>query len=332
MTKRSQIMNRNQNKEDKVDMRSKRHALFLVLLVLIAGSLADAEACSSSWFGWSALPGNGILLGAPAATFFGGDLHLFARGADSNIYENVLRGSAWSGWSALPGNGILLGAPAVTFFGGGLHVFARGGDSNIYENVLRSGGAWSGWSALPFRTVVADPAVVVSGAELHVFATSSDSLVYESVFRDGAWGAWSPLPFGIILGAPAAIPGTFERVFVRGTDSLIYQSVNNGFGFWSDWTPLSFFGQPIGRVIGDPAAAIFFDEGTLRIFARGLDNAVYSTASIDGINWIPWDSASVGIGTFLAGPAVVSTFLDGDSLFSTGLDSNIWLNFCVIIG
>ncbi len=297
-------------------MRSKRHVLFLMLLVLIAGSLADAEACSSSWFGWSPIPGGATVLGSPAATANFTDLYVFARFPDSNIYENVLSRSAWSGWSALPGNGILLGAPAATFFGADLHVFARGADSNIYENVLRSGGAWSGWSALPFRTVVADPAVVVSGAELHVFATSTDSLVYESVFRDGAWGAWSPLPSGIILGTPAAIPGSFERVFVRGTDSLIYQSVNNGFGFWSAWTPLSLFGQPIGRVIGDPAAAIFSDEGTLRIFARGLDNAVYSSASIDGINWIPWDSASVGIGTFLAGPAVVSTF-DADLLLAT---------------
>jgi len=101
----------------------------------------------------------------------------------------------------------------------------------------------------------------------------------------------------------------------KGADVIFTAAGNAGLGAFD---AVEQAGKQNGRathfVIGVDSNQNMVKPGfVLTSMVKRVDNAVYSSASIDGINWIPWDSASVGIGTFLAGPAVVSTF-DADFL------------------
>jgi hypothetical protein len=89
----------------------------------------------SEWSGWSAVPGGGRTIDAPAAVEFEGDLYLFVRGIGDGLHFNRFDGS-WSGWSEVPGGGRTPSAPAVTVFEGDLYLFVRGTDDGLHFNRL----------------------------------------------------------------------------------------------------------------------------------------------------------------------------------------------------
>src|SRR5262249_52779896 len=54
------------------------------------------------WRGWSEVPGGGVTFSSPAAYMFNGTLHLFARGTDDRIYDNLFDGVSSTGWLEVP--------------------------------------------------------------------------------------------------------------------------------------------------------------------------------------------------------------------------------------
>jgi hypothetical protein len=155
-----------------------RHRPFAMAAVIALSICASATEASAQyfWVGWGAHSSGAIVQGGPAAAYFGGMVHLFARGMDSHVYEATLS----SGWTEVPsgGSGIVTSDPGAAEFAGNLYLFVRGTDSTVYQNV-QSGGAWSGWS-LVVGTVnfIGDPAFVQEPGVLDLAATGSDSHAY----------------------------------------------------------------------------------------------------------------------------------------------------------
>jgi hypothetical protein len=81
------------------------------------------------------VPGEGRTPSAPAVTVVDGDLGLFVRGTDDQLYVNwLLSGNQWTGWGLVPGEGRTPSAPAVTVVDGDLGLFVRGTDDQLYMN------------------------------------------------------------------------------------------------------------------------------------------------------------------------------------------------------
>jgi hypothetical protein len=93
---------------------------------------------------WAEVPGDGLTLSGPAATFFAPPvitphgLMLFVRGTDNRIYQNILPTleTRWLGWTEVPGDGLTISKPAPIEYGGDLRLFVRGTNDRIYENVF----------------------------------------------------------------------------------------------------------------------------------------------------------------------------------------------------
>jgi Zn-dependent metalloprotease len=233
---------------------------------------ATDPTCSTGpqWTGWNPVPGGGVTSSAPAAAVVNSALHVFVRGTDNAIYQNVFNGSTWTGWSPVPGGGATLAGPTATVLGGVLHLFVRGTDSGIYDNTF-NGLAWSGWNAVPGGGATSDaPGATVFGTTLHLFVRGTDNGIYDNTFNGASWSGWNPVPGGgATPSAPTATVLTgVLHVFVRGTDNAIYENVFNGVS-WSGWNPV-----PGGGATSDAPGATALG-GALYLFVRGTDNAIY---------------------------------------------------------
>ncbi|MFG1955278.1 hypothetical protein, partial [Micromonospora sp. NPDC048830] len=90
---------------------------------------------SGTWTGWTTIPGTAKAHSAPAATVYGGNLHLFARGDGALVRTNQLSVStgAWSGWATLTAPKGATAAPAAAVYGGELRLFLRGAQQRIHQ-------------------------------------------------------------------------------------------------------------------------------------------------------------------------------------------------------
>ncbi|MFC8850199.1 MULTISPECIES: hypothetical protein [unclassified Micromonospora] len=136
--------------------------------------------------GWTTVPGDAGAKSGPAATVYGGDLHLFTRGAGDAVRVDryTLGTDAWSGWATVPGTAGAKSAPAATSYGGDLHLFTQGTSGTIRTNRYNlSTAAWSGWVSVPgpvgARSV---PAAVVYGGELRLFVRGAQHQLHQALF------------------------------------------------------------------------------------------------------------------------------------------------------
>jgi hypothetical protein len=143
-------------------------------------------ANTTSWSGWSEVPGGGLITYNPAAVTFG-DQYLYVRGIGGGIWENSrsLSTGAWRGWNEVPGNGFATAAPAaVASHNLGILLAVRGLGSAVYQNVLGPGG--NQWTEVPGNgraTATAGPALALYNGAFHLFTTGPGDRVFCTVPR-----------------------------------------------------------------------------------------------------------------------------------------------------
>src|SRR5215211_1984074 len=166
---------------------------------------ADNGIEAISWVpgsGWTGVNNTqldpGATLSAPAAVSRNnGQVDVFVRGTDDNVFLNFYNGSAWSGWSLLPGGMKTQYAPAaIVRTLNTLDAFVRSNSGEV-RWITWDGAAWSGWKTVPGR-VDSGPAVVSdNGSRVWMFARRDGEVVY-NVYDSGrgpenGWNGWKLL-------------------------------------------------------------------------------------------------------------------------------------------
>ncbi len=180
--------------------------------------------------------------GDPAVGSWHGQLQVFARGTDNNIWHASQTGvnGPWNGWTLLQPGFAFQGTPTTANdANGNIEVFAHGSDNRIWHNVYSNG--WSGWSRLFADSFNGDPAVGVWQGQLQVFARGTDGNIWHAsqTGANGPWHGWTLLQPGFAFqGTPTTANdanGNIE-VFAQGSDNNLWHNVYaNG---WSGWSRL----------------------------------------------------------------------------------------------
>jgi len=220
----------------------------------------------------------------PASVSWGGETHVFVRGADNALYWR--RGAdTWYDWINL--GGLLTSDPAcASSQPGEIHLFVRGPQGHLYYRVLRNGN-WSPWQDLGGNLASGPAATVRSDHQLDVFARGADGkLWWISRGRSGGWSPWTCLG-GQLTSAPAAVASEDSRidVFARGTNGTLWSLT------WlrdSGWLPWQDHG---GMPILSSPTAVSWAPNRIDVFVRGAfidgkGNALYHTWW-DGTTWLP---------------------------------------------
>jgi hypothetical protein len=245
------------------------------------------------WSIWTAVPGFGTTIDAPAAVRLGGAglLYLLVRGPESGIYFNRLDTSGgsevWSGWREIPGRGRTPSAPAVTPYedhqGNDLAVFVRDYNNGIaYNRYSSHRDAWTGWSLVPGGgQTPSAPAVAYLGGLLHVFVQDTiGGIQYNRTepYGDTRWTGWRPVPGGgFTPSAPGAAfganGGSFAlSVVARGFDNLVYENVLDYPSF--NWS--GFHAIPGGQLTpGSPALVTSSAQAPPPVFVPSFGGRLY---------------------------------------------------------
>lgn len=285
------------------------------LVVLMRGRDGAIYSCtqakrSGAWGRWVRLGGS--VVGNPIVVRDAqGRLQFFARGADGVLHgrRQVAPGGGWSGWTSL---GMAVGSDPVLAVGadGSLQIAARGEDGALSAATQPARSAdWTPWAVLDGSTAgsTASPPSLGVDADggLEVFVRNADNSIADA--RQAAGGQWLPWANagGRVMGRPVTGRDAGGlRLFVLGTDGLVYQKSRSGPSApWSDWSAL-----PTAPVpgMGDPALATNPD-GSLQLFVRGVDRAVYTIRQTSPGVWSAW----ANLGGQTDGPLSVAADADG---------------------
>ena len=227
----------------------------------------------------------------PLSTNKDGEMELFARGVDNNIYH-MAQTSANGGWAPawISLGGTAASDPvAVTNRTGGNTVFARFTDNNLYYRWQNtSSGSWSSWTNLG-GPIAGKPSVGKSpDGRMDVFCRMPDGAVqhrWEST--TSGWQAWASLAGSVSADPVVALNWEGrEEVFVRGTDNQLYHKWQANDGSWSGWASLG------GPIAGDPAVGKTYD-GRIEVYCRFADGAMqrnWQNGTIVGTSWNGWSA------------------------------------------
>ena len=290
----------------------------LVMVVLMGGSLATALAASPA-LARTPGPAPGVTMGAaaPAAS----SVFLAWTGTDGAVYlRNEITGSV----TRLGGR--LAGGPAVAQSGTGLAVFGRGTDNALWWNHQATGGTWSGWQSLG-GVITSQPGAAAGATAgfgpLIALARGSDGAVWYRVRGSGGgWSGWKSLGGGLLPGTGPAAVNTQNgslAVAVTGTDHHVwlFGPGAQGYGF------LDFGGRTSstpGIANNSPRRDI---QVQLMVFARGTDNALWSSQSLLPIG-NPGSWTSLG-GTLTSGPAAATVPQGQTYVFVLGPGNLPWM-------
>jgi hypothetical protein len=193
---------------------------------------------------------------------------VFAIGGDSALWQATWGSNGW-GWVSL--GGICTSGPSSVYSEPNrLDVFCRGGDGALWTKTWKNTTGWSGWSSMG-GGVTSDPDAASSGdaSKLTVIARGGDNALWEYTFASGHW-SYASLGGTCISGPGAVFSGPNRLdVYCIGTDGHPYTRTGNAVGSWTGWS-----GMP-GLASSDPDGVSQGAGFTPRIFARGLDGAVY---------------------------------------------------------
>ena len=230
---------------------------------------------SGSFSGWTSLLGKvfnrqGSIVTSATAQ------EVYARGTDSAVWYRILTGTTWGTWTSLGGS--VSAGVDVAVFGGNTFVFARGSDSQLWY-IKRTGTTWGSWTKIG-GVITSAPTAIVIGTSLQVFARGGDNGLWFTSTADGAAYAAFQTVGGQSDSAVAAVScaAGHENIFVVARDSTLWvnSSVNSGTA-WAGWTAAS----PTGSAWTSDLGATC-DTGTITIFGRGLNNALWSWTGITG--------------------------------------------------
>lgn len=181
--------------------------------------------------------------------------------------------------------------PELSAFGR-LRTAQQGPDGALYVTTSNGGGQDS-ILRVTLRSTPGDPQCGTSGSNLAspVGATATASGVTafvvgtdRSVFARKVGGpTFVPLG-GRVLYGPAAASWGGERIdlFVVGTDAQLFHGFFTANGAWGGW-------EALGGYLTSSPAAVSFTDGTVNVYARGQDNALW-TKRWTGNAWSGWSS------------------------------------------
>jgi len=215
----------------------------------------------------------------PAASAYGTDFYVVARGQDGTMYRNYWNGSSWSGSAGIAPNDVYNTSPVVASAGGLFWVIGRGLDGNLYANNW-NGTSWSGFGDIaPGNVFTHDPVAAAYGSGLMVVARGQDGTMYRNYWNGTSWsGSASIAPNNVFDADPVVTTaGGLFWVVARGQDGNIYANAWNG----SSWT--GFMNTAPGHVFDDSPVAAAYGSGTY-IVARGQDGNLY-TNYWNGSSW-----------------------------------------------
>jgi len=234
--------------------------------------------------GWTVL--NGATIGdATLASVSTGKRTLFARGLNDRLFrwDWDSAANAWGLPRQISSTFPLSSSPVAVARNGRLEIFARGGgaaegslihwscdaDPNLGCTFTNDGGWFYG-----------KPAVVATAAGIDLFVASNRKMFHRSYLGSAILGAWVNGPFQQLAydfdgqGSAAAWKdaGGVERISVieaRAQDRTIRELRFENGDYPSNWTTL-----PGGGLVND-APTVINDRGNLRVFGRGLDDAIW---------------------------------------------------------
>jgi hypothetical protein len=241
----------------------------------------------------------GVLTSNPYQLQADGKSHIFARGGDNGLWDNL--DGDWQGLG-----GVLASDPyAIRDAQGKIHVLVKGSDGALWDQVLGEG--WMGLGGY----ITSNPSAVLSlDNTVKVVVRGGDNALWQ---KDLTTGVWSSLG-GVIASNPQAILDNNGKmhVLVKGGDSGLWDNVD---GIW----------QSRGGYITSDAKPIIdpFNPGFIYTSVRGGDGALWSNALDTTLGTSTW----TGLGGFIQGsPAPV---VDTDGVlhnFVRGGDSALWDN------
>lgn len=243
-----------------------------------------------------------------------------ARGTDDQLYYARYRfEGAFDAFQVAPGlqlsgepSPVPLDIPGVL----GIQVYARGQDGTVYTNRITSGGP-SGWTSLGGFVATSDITTRYRGnlggvPTTRLLARGSDGRAYQAIFTGTTPVSWAPLgdlqvTSNIAVSNSGAFTSARDQAVARGPDSAVWVYDLDGGGPWNSIG---------GTATSDPAAASD-SVGTLRVYARGVDNALHVNTLRFGSSWSGFTSlggaiasnpsAYFGFNTFLAQVVAVGT-------------------------
>jgi hypothetical protein len=219
-----------------------------------------------------------------------GQVAVFYRGANGNIFGFMSSGGAFDGGQLGPG---VTSALTATSDATGLYVFGRGFGDALWWN-RRSGTAWSGPQVFGGVPLTSDPVAVTAPNAIYVFARSQNGQLWHGHIDNGVWSDWAPMQ-GNLTTDPEAVSSQYGvHVFARGTDNQLYTRLLDAQG-WSPWTPLG--GSPRAT-----ASAVATNSGVY-VFIRNSDDQIWYRRYNGG--WGGWQVLGAPV------TGVPSTAVDG---------------------
>lgn len=224
---------------------------------------------TSAWTGWQGFPlstptGSAPFSSAPAAVVYDGQLEIFVRGNNGNIWQAFYNsGSGWHGWSALAGTSSSSAPAATPYTGNGnvdqLHLFYVSANSgkDLMEMVFnQSGGPSNSWTS-PFVAYgtkgpwASAPAVAQYSNTLQIWVVSAtDKHLYQYYYSPsvGAWAGPRLVSNDLVGSAPAVTQfgAQFQVFYVMGdttgtwqTKQVVYDPNNGGWSGPTAWGTMS---------------------------------------------------------------------------------------------
>lgn len=230
------------------------------------------QSSTNSWGGWTLRANN--MAGDPTSIAYNGNLYVFSRGTDGNLYVMYWNGSSWIGPNRIAGNGstAMGSSPTVVIYGTEMDVFMRGVDSNLWKSGTTDG---VNFGSLGITANVGnlenDPKAITYDGEMDVYAnTTSGTLVHDTYTTTNGWSGFNPLLGVSFVGSPTALQyGSGEMdVYDRGmSDSYIYKNTWEAGGTsWSGWNSLG------GNEQGDPTVLEWTPDSEMDVYATNYSN------------------------------------------------------------
>ncbi len=287
---------------DGADMLRPRHlssSALLSLLVFAGCSVTPTDdgdsvsteedlSISRGWnTGWTVVPGRAIG-DATIASAAAGRKSLFVRGLNDRLYrwEWDASANAFGPYQELPSTLPLSSSPVAVAFAGRLEIFARGGKGDV-GSLLHWSCPRDAWRACDYEVVGGGtwfhgkPAVVATRSGVDVFVAGGEgTMFHRPYFGSGVRG--SPLGTWTALGVTFSGWGSAASyVDGSGRENVVVVAGNSSGGTVHElrfvdgarsagWTLL-----PGAGLLND-APTIVSHAGTLRVFGRGLDDAIWS--------------------------------------------------------
>jgi GH25 family lysozyme M1 (1,4-beta-N-acetylmuramidase) len=272
------------------------------------------------------LPGSGS--GTAVAEGLDGVQHVFWRGQDGNLWQNIWTGQGWVGPYSTgayigPGTGITAGVDG----NGDCYVFWRGGDGAIWQT-YSSGSAWAPIQTLPTagaNSTASTPSVSVTQSGLqYVFWKGSNGDLTQTYWDGRTWNGPSDLhvPMGNASAMSSGVDATGATyVFWRGDD----QGLQEAFWTGTSWSKAQVIPTVATGSIASSVGVAVGQDARQYVFWRGSGDQLYQTMWT-GRTW----TQSAKLPAYLGPTSGLTAGVDrsgSTTVFWQGGDSGIWEAF-----